>query len=121
MGDCVPVSKRIEDKMSELPHPEPIILAPVVNAQGRELNLYDLEVSQQQITQRLTDHKNLHTRNVRDLTGRIDEMDAVREEMLTVRDAVVKAHADLVEANARIEVLESRWYEKLAKWIGRTF
>jgi hypothetical protein len=121
MGDCVPVSKRIEDKMSKLPHPEPIILAPVVNSQGRELNLYDLEVSQQQITQRLTDHKNLHLRNVRDLHGRIDEMAAVREEMAATRDAVVKAHADLVEARTRIEVLESRWWERFAVWIRGTF
>jgi capsule polysaccharide export protein KpsE/RkpR len=104
-----------------LPHPKPEVLAPVVNSQGRELNLYDLELSQQQIAQRLTDHKNLHLKNERDLHARIDAMAAVREEMAATRDAVVKAHAELVEARTRIEVLESRWYEKLAKWIGRTF
>ena len=77
--------------MPNLPHPKPIFLAPTVNEKGVTVG--------EQIA---------------------EAIDALRGEHEQVLDAFRGEQAKLHEqAHARLEVLETRWHEKLAKWLRK--
>ena len=91
-------------KGKNLEHPKPIFLAPTVNERGKQLSLAELDIDTRDVSRRVTAHEKLHTHHIETLHGKMDA-------------ALAELRAELVKTHARIEMLEARWYERLARWV----
>ena len=87
--------------MPSLPHPKAIFLAPTVNEKGATMAEQIEEVVSRSLAP-------LHEAQ-RDMAHRVEEH-AAHVEML---------HDKLNAAHARVETLESRWHERLARYFRR--
>lgn len=92
--------------MSE--HPKPIVLAPVCNERGKQLSLAELDIDTRDVSRRVTAHEKLHAHHITTLHEKVDA-------------SLVELRAELVKTHARIAELETRWYERLARWAKGVF
>jgi hypothetical protein len=107
------------------PPPKAVFLAPVVNAKGVSLaeqidavvtyNTEALDRDQRDTAQRVAEHAKLHA----------EDVDALHAAVVALEARGIQRFTELVKSNdalrGRIAILESRWYERLARWVRGFF
>jgi len=106
-------------------NPKPIFLAPTVDRDNTTLadkiaavvavNVAPIYNDHRETAQRVADHNSTHAEDVETLHSRITELEG---RFAQAHDAL---RVELKEAHTRIEVLESRWYERFVRWVKGVF